>query len=156
MWRYVIGTSYPKIATNFKTFYLAEIFALLLWTFLWWLLLPCLRFSQIFIIFCRVVFEKDKRSLWTMKTNLEFDLRSGQKNYSMLSKNTSNDKMVWNLMEYNNNKYLLTTFDGAISDLSFLAAVSLLLLTFTILICIDYWVTISSKLIPKILIFFLF
>ena len=30
-----IGTSYPKIATNFTSFYVAEIFALLLWNLLW-------------------------------------------------------------------------------------------------------------------------
>ena len=51
------GTSYPKIATNFPSFYQAEIFALLLWHLSWWLLLPCLRVLQIFIIFCWVVLE---------------------------------------------------------------------------------------------------
>ena len=34
----LIGTSYPKIATNFKSFYLAEIFVLLLWNLSWRLL----------------------------------------------------------------------------------------------------------------------
>ena len=52
-----IGTSYPKIATNFQSLYLAEIFALLLWNFSWWLLLTSFRFSQIFIIFRWVVLE---------------------------------------------------------------------------------------------------
>ena len=33
-----IGTSYPKIATNFKSFYLAEIFALLSWNLSWWMI----------------------------------------------------------------------------------------------------------------------
>ena len=46
-----IGTSYPKIATNFQSLYLAEIFALVLWNLSWWLLLPSSRFSQIFTIF---------------------------------------------------------------------------------------------------------
>ena len=52
-----IGTSYPKIATNFQSLYLAEIFVLLLWNLSWWLQLPSFRFSQIFIIFHRVVLE---------------------------------------------------------------------------------------------------
>ena len=52
-----IGTSYPKIATNFQSLYLAEKFALLLWNLLWWLLLPSFKFTQIFIIFHWVVFE---------------------------------------------------------------------------------------------------
>ena len=52
-----IRTSYPKIATNFQSFYLVEIFALLLWNLSWWLLLPFFRFSQIFIIFRQVVLE---------------------------------------------------------------------------------------------------
>ena len=52
-----IGTSYPKIATNFQPFYPIEIFALLLWNLSWRLLLPCFRFPQIFIIFCGVVLE---------------------------------------------------------------------------------------------------
>ena len=52
-----IGTSFPKIATHFKSFYLAEIFTLLLRNLSWWLPLPLLRFSHIFIIFCRVLLE---------------------------------------------------------------------------------------------------
>ena len=52
-----IGTSHPKIATNFKSSYLVEIFALLLWNLSWLLLLPSFRFLQIFIIFCVVVLE---------------------------------------------------------------------------------------------------
>ena len=53
----LIETTYPKIATNFQSLYLAEIFALLLWNLSWWLLLPSFRFSQIFIIFRGVVLE---------------------------------------------------------------------------------------------------
>ena len=52
-----IGTSYPKMATNFQSLYLAEIFAPLLWNLSGWLLLPSFRFSQIFINFRRVTFE---------------------------------------------------------------------------------------------------
>ena len=53
----IIGTSYPKIATNFQSLYITEIFALLLWNLSYWLLLPSFRFSQIFIIFRQVVLE---------------------------------------------------------------------------------------------------
>ena len=52
-----IGTSYPKIATDFKSLYVAEISALLPWNLSWWFLLPCLRFSQSFIIFFLVVLD---------------------------------------------------------------------------------------------------
>ena len=55
-----IGTSYPKTATNFKSFYLAEIFDLLPWNLSWWL--PCLRFLKFFIIFRWVVLEICDRS----------------------------------------------------------------------------------------------
>ena len=75
---YDIGTSYPRIATNFQSLYIAEIFALLLWNPSYWLLLPSLRFLQIFIIFRGVVVEicdssflgiwEDKRSLYYMYT----------------------------------------------------------------------------------------
>ena len=57
-----LPTYLPQWATNFKSFYLAEMFALLVWNFSWWLLLPCLRFSQVYIIFCRVVLEICDRS----------------------------------------------------------------------------------------------
>ena len=54
---YDIGTSYPRIATNFQSLNLAEIFVLLLWNLSWWLLLPFLRFLKFFIVFCREVLQ---------------------------------------------------------------------------------------------------
>ena len=62
----LIGTSYPEIATNFKSFYLAEIFVLLLWNLSWRLLLPCPRISQFFIIFSRLVLEISDSSFWEL------------------------------------------------------------------------------------------
>ena len=48
VYRDVLSKNSPK----FKSFYVAEIFSFLPWNLSWLLLLLCLRFLQIFIIFC--------------------------------------------------------------------------------------------------------
>ena len=91
---WTIGTSYPRIATNFQSLYLAEIFALLLWNLLWWLLLPSFRLSQIFIIFRRVVLEICDSSF------LEFSkIRSPYREH--LTNLQWFTKKIWNIRAHN-------------------------------------------------------